>query len=235
MTLSRIESTARILVIEDDPSISLGLRMNLQSEGYEVTLAEDGLTGLSLAREGFDLVILDVMLPKKNGYEVLMSFRDQGITTPVILLSARGAEVDKVTGLELGAEDYVTKPFALGELLARVRVALRRRRALAAPPPTLVHRLGELQINPATRQVHRDGVAVETTAREFDVLLALLEVKGRVLSRQQIFDIVWGPDHHGSLRTIDNFVAQLRAKLELDPAEPRYLLTVRGVGYRLAM
>jgi DNA-binding response OmpR family regulator len=147
------------------------------------------------------------------------------------MLSARGAELDKVMGLELGAEDYVTKPFGLAELLARVRAILRRE-SRARGARGQVFRVGELEINADTRQVLREGKAVELTATEFDVLWCLVEAKGRVLSREQIQAHVWGPDHHGTTRTVDNFLLQLRAKLEIDPGEPKHLVTVRGVGYR---
>lgn len=221
---------ARILVIEDDPSISLGLRMTLQTEGYEVALAEDGETGLARVREGgWDLVLLDVMLPRTNGFEIVRTLRAEGNEVAVLVLSARSSEMDKVMGLELGAEDYITKPFGLAELLARVRVALRRQRRAAGAD---LWRFGDVEIDRGARQVRRGGEIVSLTAREFDVLSALLNARGRVLSREQIFDSVWGPNHHGTPRTIDNFLAQLRAKLEQDPAEPRHLVTVRGVGYR---
>ena len=220
-----------ILVIEDDPSITMGLELNLQAEGFRVLLAHDGEEGLSRARqETVDLLILDVMLPRLNGFEVLRALRGEGNETPVIMLSARGAEIDKVMGLELGAEDYVTKPFGLAELLARVRAIFRR--DAKARGGRSVFRSGQLQINAATRQVVCDGKEVELTATEFDVLLCLVEAKGRVLSREQIQASVWGPDHHGTTRTVDNFLLQLRAKLEVDPALPKHLVTVRGVGYR---
>ncbi len=221
---------ARILVIEDDPSIAMGLRMNLETEGYRVTTAEDGVTGLQLAREGADLVILDIMLPKLHGFEVLRTLRGEGNTTPVIVLSARTSEMDKVTGLELGSEDYVTKPFSLAELLARIRAVLRR----AGPRPAPVWHFGEVTVNPQAREVHRGDEAVELTSTEFDVLTALAERSGEAVTREEIFQAVWGPNHHGTLRTIDNFIAQLRAKLEADPSSPQHLVTVRGVGYRLA-
>jgi DNA-binding response OmpR family regulator len=224
----------RILIIEDDESISLGLRMNLEAEGYEVRLAEDGETGLERVRsrdEGLDLVILDVMLPRRNGLEVLRVLRGEGNAVPVIVLSARGAEMDKVMGLELGAEDYVTKPFGLAELLARVRAVLRRD-AIARPRSEDVVRAGDLEINSATRQVTKAGTAVPLTPTEFEILWYLVEAAGHVRSRDQIKSRVWGAGHHGTQRTIDNFLAQLRAKLEADPSEPRHLLTVRGVGYR---
>ncbi|MCC6526449.1 MAG: response regulator transcription factor [Polyangiaceae bacterium] len=220
---------ARILVVEDDPSILLGLRMNLEREGYEVHGAEDGSHGLELACSGgWDLVILDIMLPGLNGYEILSSLRGQSIKTPVLVLSARTAEVDKVMGLDLGAEDYITKPFSVGELLARVRVALRRHRT---EPPTW--RFGDVDVDPSTRVVRRGGAVVELTATEFKVLAALVRAGGRILTREQIFEAVWGARHHGTQRTIDNFVAQLRAKLD-DTDAPHHILTVRGVGYRLA-
>ena len=224
----------RILIIEDDESISLGLRMNLEAEGYEVRIAEDGETGLERIRrpdEGLDLVILDVMLPRRNGLEVLRALRGEGNAVPVIVLSARGAEMDKVMGLELGAEDYVTKPFGLAELLARVRAVLRRD-AIARPRSEDVVRAGDLEINAATRQVTKAGTGVPLTPTEFEILWYLVEAAGHVRSRDQIKSRVWGAGHHGTQRTIDNFLAQLRAKLEADPSEPRHLLTVRGVGYR---
>jgi len=221
-----------ILVIEDDPSITMGLELNLRAEGYQVMLAQDGEEGLARARqEAIDLVILDVMLPRLNGFEVLRALRREGHEVPVLMLSARGAEMDKVMGLELGAEDYVTKPFGLAELMARVRAVLRRDgRGRGERGGTF--RAGALQVNRATREVSREGKKVELTATEFDVLLCLIEAKGRVLSREQIQSSVWGPDHHGTTRTVDNFLLQLRAKLEQDPSAPKHLVTVRGVGYR---
>jgi DNA-binding response OmpR family regulator len=170
------------------------------------------------------------MLPKMNGFEILRQLRDGGCTTPVILLSARGAELDKVMGLELGAEDYITKPFSLAERLARVKAQLRRD-AIARPGARVIA-AGELLLNVETHEVTSAGVAVPLTATEFELLLCLVEAGGRVLSREQILRRVWGPGHHGTPRTIDNFILQLRTKLEADPSEPKHLLTVRGVGYR---
>jgi DNA-binding response OmpR family regulator len=220
-----------ILVIEDDESIALGLEMNLAAEGYQVLSARDGEHGLSLARENDpDLLILDVMLPKLNGFELLKTLRNEKYTVPIVMLSARGAEMDKVMGLELGAEDYITKPFSLAELLARVKAVLRRD-AIARGDGS-AHRAGDLEINTATREVKRGGALVELTATEFDVLLCLVEAGGRVLSREQIQAKVWGPSHHGTPRTIDNFILQLRSKLEHSPTAPQHIVTVRGVGYR---
>jgi DNA-binding response OmpR family regulator len=224
-------TSLRVLVVEDDESIALGLDMNLTAEGYAVTVAKDGETGLTLARTGdFDLLILDVMLPRLNGFEVLRTLSREKDETPVIMLSARGAEMDKVMGLELGAEDYVTKPFSLAELLARVKTVLRRDARRKDEPAELRH--GELIINTATREVFRGDTPVDLTATEFDVLFCLIEAKGRVLSREQIQAAVWGEHHHGTPRTIDNFLLQLRQKLEDEPQRPRHLVTVRGVGYR---
>ncbi len=222
---------ARILVVEDDPSILLGVRMSLEREGYEVGTATEGEAGLRLAREGrWDLVVLDVMLPRLNGYELLCTLRAEHDDTPVLMLSARTAEVDKIMGLDLGADDYVTKPFSVGELMARVRAALRRGEAQARES----WRFGEVEVDQATHEVHRDGAKVDLTPTEFNVLAALLRAHGRVLSREQIMEAVWDPAHDATPRTVDNFVAQLRAKLERDPGAPRHLLTVRGAGYRLA-
>jgi two-component system alkaline phosphatase synthesis response regulator PhoP len=220
-----------VLVVEDDESIALGLEMNLASEGYRVVSAADGEQGLSLARTSeIDLIILDVMLPRLNGFELLRTLRSERRHMPIIMLSARGAEMDKVMGLELGAEDYITKPFSLAEMLARVKAVLRRDAIARGNASAL--RAGTLAIDTATREVHRNGGLVELTATEFDVLHCLVEAAGRVLSREQIQAKVWGPAHHGTPRTIDNFILQLRAKLEDSPTAPQHLMTVRGVGYR---
>ena len=221
-----------VLVVEDDQSIAMGLEMNLTAEGYRVIVESDGESGLAPARAGgVDLLILDVMLPRLNGFEMLRILRRERHTMPVIMLSARGAEMDKVMGLELGAEDYITKPFGLAELLARVKAVLRRD-AIARADGAAPIRAADIEIDPATREVRRGGELVELTATEFDVLVCLVEAGGRVLSRDQIQAKVWGPTHHGTPRTIDNFILQLRSKLEDDPTSPKHLVTVRGVGYR---
>jgi DNA-binding response OmpR family regulator len=175
------------------------------------------------------LIILDVMLPAMNGFEVLRTLRRDGFSMPIIVLSAKTGEIDKVTGLELGAEDYVAKPFSLAELLARIRAALRR----GAPPKvSRTVSFGDVVVDPEARDVRKDDDLVEMTATEFDVLMCFLQSRGRALTRDEIFKDVWGPNHHGTPRTIDNFVQQLRAKLEVDPQSPRFFRTVRGVGYR---
>jgi DNA-binding response OmpR family regulator len=218
-----------VLVVEDDVAIATGLRINLEKEGYAVRLEGDGEAALEAIRESApDLLILDVMLPNKNGFEVLQTLRREGFGMPVIVLSARTGEIDKVTGLELGAEDYVAKPFSLAELLARVRAALRRGKSHTARTFTF----SDVVIDIDARNVRRAGALVEMTATEFDVLMCLVDAHGRALTREAIFHKVWGPKHHGTPRTIDNFIQQLRAKLEPSPQEPKHFHTVRGVGYR---
>lgn len=232
--MSPAEDGAKVLIVEDDESISLGLKLNLEAEGFEVETAVDGEAGLRQAQASPpDLMILDVMLPKQNGFEVVRQLRQAGAKFPVIMLSARDGESEKVMGLELGAEDYITKPFGVAELLARVRANLRRERILrsGADVPTRVV-AGDLVVDSARREVHRKEELVELTATEFDVLWCLVGAGGQVLSREEIQTKVWGPGHHGTLRTIDNFLLQLRSKLEDDPSSPKHLLTVRGVGYR---
>lgn len=226
-------STAKtVLIVEDDESIAMGLEMNLSAEGYRVLVATDGESGLAQAKDpGIDLLILDVMLPKLNGFELLRMLRADRHTMPVIMLSARGAEMDKVMGLELGAEDYITKPFGLAELLARVKAVLRRD-AIARGDDTNPVRAADLEIEPARREVRRGGQLVELTATEFDILLCLVNAGGRVLTREQLQATVWGPGHHGTPRTVDNFILQLRTKLEESPTNPHHIITVRGVGYR---
>jgi DNA-binding response OmpR family regulator len=232
MTAQVEEPRRVVLVVEDDPSIMLGLQINLEKEGYTVITAEDGERALTVARQDRpDLVVLDVMLPKMNGFVVLQQLRREGLTMPIIILSARTGEMDKVTGLELGAEDYVAKPFSLAELLARVRAALRRGPRVV-PVPRTVHTFGDVRVDVAARTVAKGGVEVEMTATEFDVLICLVESRGAALTREGIFARVWGPNHHGTPRTIDNFIQQLRSKLETDPQKPKFVLTVRGVGYR---
>lgn len=240
----------RLLVIEDDESIALGLKMNLTAEGYEVQLASDGQLGLDLAfSQDYDLILLDLMLPKQNGFEIVQRLREAKNSVPIIMLTARGAEEDKVMGLNLGAEDYITKPFSLAELLARVKAVLRRAELLRSEllrsellrselkndksDLTRVY-AGDLVIDAGTHQVHCKGELVNLTATEFEVLWCLVAARGQVLSREEIQTQVWGPGHHGTLRTIDNFLLQLRSKLEEEPSSPRHLLTIRGVGYRFS-
>jgi len=222
---------ARILVIEDDRAIALGLKLNLRKEGHEVRLAQDGDEGLQMSLAGdVDLIVLDVMLPKRNGYELLRELRQRGNAASVLMLTAKGTESDKILGLKLGADDYLAKPFGLGELLARVQALLRRR-----PADPRAHervRFGEVEIDLGAQTVQRAGAPVEFTAQEFRVLRYFIESRGRALSREEILARCWGAEYGGTPRTVDNFIRSLRVKLEANPEEPRHILTVRGHGYR---
>jgi len=220
-----------ILVIEDSRDLAYGLRNNLEIEGYEVEVAEDGRAGLeALARMAPDLVILDLMLPELDGFRVLKSLRAEGRNIPVLILTARGEEADKVRGLRMGADDYVTKPFGLLELLARVEALLRR----ARPGPLEGGaRFGEVEVDPASRTVRRGGQPVDLAPKEFDLLLALVRARGAVVSRLDLMERVWGYSAAVVTRTVDTHIAELRRKLEDDPASPRHILTVRKAGYRL--
>ena len=221
-----------LLIVEDDPAIREGLELTLGLEGYQTLAVIDGDQALMrLTRERIDLVLLDVMLPGRNGFEVLREIRKGRRDLPVILLTARTDEADKVLGLELGADDYVTKPFGLAELRARIRVALRRT-APAAPAPALVS-FGDVIVDRAAHRVRRGGDDVPMTAKEFALLAYFLDKPDQALTREALLDAVWGLPH-ATLRTVDNFVMRLRGKLEPDPEVPRFLVTVRGVGYRFA-
>lgn len=222
---------ARVLIVEDDPSIARGLRQNLRVEGYEVLLANDGKRGLEIAlADRPDLVLLDVMMPGLNGFEVLRELRRLKTAVPVILLTARGEQEDKVRGLDLGADDYATKPFGLPELLARVRSVLRRHRKLEDEEPTFC--FGDVEIDFVARSVTRAGETVKLTTREFDLLHLFVEREGAALSRDEMVNRVWGYYYEGTDRTLDNFVSRLRRKLEKDASAPQHFLTVRGLGYR---
>jgi DNA-binding response OmpR family regulator len=224
------DTPRRILVVEDDLAILTGLSMNLRFEGYEVLQAQDGRQGLARALdEAPDLVVLDLMLPELNGYEVLKELRQRGRDTPVVVLSAKGSEHDKILGLNLGADDYVVKPFGLQELLARIKAVLRRRFPSATQPPLS---FGDVLVDPVAKTVTRAGQPVELTAQEFKLLAHFLAHPGRTFSREELLSAAWGYDYQGSARTVDNFMRQLRLKLEPDPEEPRHFVTVRGLGYR---
>jgi DNA-binding response OmpR family regulator len=229
---------ARVLIIEDNRNLALGLRTNLEFEGHEAEIARDGATGLMRARtRGHDLIVLDLMLPGLDGFRVLEVLRSEGLATPVLVLTARGDEADKVRGLRGGADDYVTKPFALRELLARVAALLRR--ALPASgersPPAAGLRFGDVAVNPATRVVTRGGRPVPLRPKEYDLLGALLRREGGVVGRAELLREVWGYHESVLSRTLDTHVGELRRKLEADPATPRHILTVRKTGYRLAI
>jgi DNA-binding response OmpR family regulator len=222
--------SARILVVEDEPGLVLTLTDRLRSEGYDVEAAGDGDTGLARALAGrFDLIILDVMLPGKGGFDVCRDLRGRGVHTPVLMLTARGQVADKVVGLKLGADDYVVKPFEMAELLARVEARLRR--AAAAPAPSR-YAFADVQVDFRRAEVHRAGRPVEVSAKELHLLRYFVEHRGATLSRQELLDRVWGYNAMPSTRTVDVHVAGLRRKLEPDPREPRYILTAHGLGYK---
>jgi len=229
-------STKRILVIEDNPDLAYGLRNNLEIEGYDVEVAGDGTKGLARARTGKpDLVILDLMLPGLDGFRVLRTLREGGHGMPVLILTARGEEADKVRGLRLGADDYVTKPFGVLELLARVEALFRRAspRGNGSAPPAAVERFGDVEVVTASRTVIRRGGPVTLTPKEYDLLLALLRRDGACATRVELLTEVWGYSAEVMSRTVDTHVAELRRKLEPDPANPKRILTVRKTGYRL--
>lgn len=222
----------RILLVEDDPDLSFGLRNNLEIEGYAVDTVADGTTALERLRQsGADLVVLDLMIPGVDGFRVLKSMRAAGDRTPVLILTARGQEEDKVRGLRLGADDYVTKPFGVLELLARIEALLRRTQSVRTKGGPV--QFGDIQIDTATREVRRGAAPVALSPKEFDLLAALIEANGAVLSRSELMQQVWGYEASVLSRTVDTHMAELRRKLEPDPAAPRHLLTVRKAGYRL--
>jgi two-component system, OmpR family, alkaline phosphatase synthesis response regulator PhoP len=225
----------KVLVIEDNANLAFGLTRSLESEGYDVASAEDGPHGLEMARTcGADLVVLDLMLPGIDGYAVLRQLREQGSDIPVLILTARSEEADKVVGFRLGADDYVTKPFGLSELLARVQAILRRARGDRRDDEKLaVEHFDDVTINVAARSVTRGSTAVALTPKEFDLLLALIRRKGAVASRLELLKEVWGHQAEVMTRTVDIHIAELRRKLEHDPATPRHILTVWKAGYRL--
>jgi two-component system alkaline phosphatase synthesis response regulator PhoP len=219
----------QILIVEDEPAIALGLRNDLTMEGYAVEVAADGDTASQRGREGrFDLILLDVMLPKKDGFAVCRELRRAGVRTPVILLTARAQEAEKVLGLELGADDYVTKPFSPMELCARIKAVLRR----TAPGRASNCRFGEVEVDFERCQARRAGNSVDLTPLEFKVLAALINAGGRMLSRDRLIEDVWGQGVSITDRVVDNHILNLRRKLESNPAAPQYLLSVRGLGYR---
>ncbi len=223
----------RILVVEDNEDLAFGLRNNLEFEGYEVLVAGDGKMGLELATQELpDLIILDLTLPELDGLEVLERLRSAGNKLPVLVLTARQEETDKVRGLKLGADDYVTKPFGLMELLARVEALLRR--TIGAELQNLIQ-IGEVEIDVDARIVTKIGERVDLAPRELDLLLALIEHQGKVVSRQQLLTDVWGHSGQVVTRTVDTHIAELRRKLEPDPAKPRYIQTARKAGYRFEL
>jgi len=222
----------RILIVDDEPQIVRGLEDNLRFEGYQTATATNGEEALAAAaREAPDLVLLDIMMPGLSGWDVCRALRDKGIDVPIIMLTARGEETDRVRGLELGADDYITKPFSLRELLARVRAVLRR------PGPR--HKaeefaFGDARVRPRGRQAFWGGREVTLTRKEFDLLVYLLEHRGEVITRERLLDEVWGYERFPTTRTVDTHILRLRRKFETDPDRPAFILTVHGQGYKFA-
>jgi two-component system, OmpR family, alkaline phosphatase synthesis response regulator PhoP len=224
---------ARILLVEDEPGLQMTLVDRLGIEGYEVEAVAAGDEGeKAAAAGGFDLILLDIMLPGKSGLDVCRDLRQQGINTPIIMLTARDQMIDKILGLKLGADDYLTKPFEMMELLARVEAMLRR--AATSPKSGVIHQFGRVRVDIRRVDVTRSGKPVALAAREFQLLRYLLEHRGEVVSREQLLHDVWGYETTTSTRTVDVHVAWLRQKLEDNPSAPRWILTVHGLGYRLA-
>jgi len=221
----------RILIVEDEPAMVAGLRDNFEYEGYEVISASNGVAGLERAlTDNPDLVLLDVMMPRMSGLDVCKQLKAKLPTLPIVMLTARGQEIDKVVGLELGADDYVTKPFSIRELMARVKAVLRR----ASPPSTTpeVYRFGDVEVNIRKNEVRRAGVPVELSGREFELLAYFVAHPAETLSRDRLLDAVWGYENYPTTRTVDTHILHLRQKLEANPEEPRLFLTVHGSGYK---
>jgi two-component system alkaline phosphatase synthesis response regulator PhoP len=220
-----------ILIVEDEPAMVAGLRDNFEYEGYDVITADNGVAGLELAlADEPDLVVLDVMMPRMSGLDVCKQLKAKRPSLPIIMLTARGQEIDKVVGLELGADDYVTKPFSIRELMARVKAVLRR----ATPPPVVpeVYKFSDVEVNIRRNEVKRNGAVVELSAKEFALLSYFIAHPAEPLSRDRLLDEVWGYDNYPNTRTVDTHIVHLRQKLEPNPEEPRFILTVHGSGYK---
>ncbi len=224
-------ATAKILIVEDEPNMVAGLRDNFEFEGYTVITARDGVEGLQRALdESPDLVVLDVMMPRMSGLEVCKQLRAKRGSIPIIMLTARGQEVDKVVGLELGADDYVTKPFSIRELLARVKAVLRR--TAVVPKDMDQHSFADIEVDLKRCRVLKSGKAIEVSSKEFELLKYFICHSGEILSRDRLLEEVWGYDNYPTTRTVDTHLVRLRQKLEPDPEQPQYFLTVHGTGYR---
>lgn len=223
---------AKILIIEDEPDMARGLEDNLKFEGYAVHLETNGVAGLNYALANpVDLILLDLMLPQMPGYDVCKTLRAKGNNTPIIMLTAKGQEIDKVLGLELGADDYVTKPFSLRELLARIHAQLRRFGSATAPPSE-AYMFGDVALDFTHYHATKAGEAIEMTPKEFEILHYLIAHRGKTVSRDELLDKVWGIDEYPTTRTVDNHILKLRKKIEKDPANPDFIITVHGIGYK---
>ena len=224
-----------ILVVEDEMAMAQGLRHNLEFEGYEVDLAENGRLGLEKAQnENYDLILLDVMLPELSGFDVLKTIRSEGKNVPVIMLTAKSEEIDKVLGLEMGADDYVTKPFGVRELLARIKAILRRTDLGPDAVQDIFH-IGRLRVDFNSYTASEAGTPIHLSVREFDILKYLLGKKGETVSRGELLEKIWGYESSPTTRTVDNFILRLRQKIEPDESHPSHIITVHGLGYKLIM
>jgi len=220
-----------ILIVEDEEKMREGLKDNLEFEGYNVSMAVDGVEGWHLIRESkYDLILLDVMLPKMSGFEICKNSRNAGITTPIIMLTAKGEEIDKVLGLELGADDYITKPFSLRELLARIKAILRR--SQKEPSGGEEVNVGKLVLNFSTYDAFENSEPIQMTHKEFEIVKFLWQHKNETVSREKLLSEIWEMDENITTRTVDNFILRLRQKIEFNPAHPRHILTVHGMGYK---
>jgi DNA-binding response OmpR family regulator len=225
----------KILLVEDEPNMRLGLKDNLEYEGYDVDIAEDGEIGLTkILQNDYDLVIMDVMMPKISGFDVCKNVRKSGITTPIILLTAKGEEIDKVLGLELGADDYVTKPFSLRELLARVKAILRRSQSFANAENKSV-KIGKLEVDFSAYKAISANKEIQMSHKEFEILHYLWKKRNSTVSRDDLLTEIWGYDDTPTTRTVDNFILKLRQKIEVNPNHPKIILTVHGVGYKMIL
>jgi len=222
-----------LLIVEDEPDMQQGIKDNLEFEGYTVDVADDGEMALiKISNGAFDLILLDVMIPKISGFDVCKQIRHRGIETPIIFLTAKGEEIDKVIGLESGGDDYMTKPFSLRELMARIKAVLRRTGNSNQPETETIVTIGKLEVNFDNYLAASDGQPVKLTAKEFEILRYLLDHKNATISRDSILDSIWGYDYQPTARTVDNFILKLRQKIETDPNHPEILITVHGIGYR---
>jgi two-component system alkaline phosphatase synthesis response regulator PhoP len=230
-TTSEANRKTRILIVEDEPAMVAGLRDNFEYEGYDVISADNGVTGLERAlADNPDLVVLDVMMPRLSGLDVCKQLKANKPSVPIIMLTARGQEIDKVVGLELGADDYVTKPFSVRELMARVKAVLRRASPQAPAPE--VYRFSDVEVNIRGNAVLRSGVPLDLSAKEFALLAYFIAHPGETLSRDRLLDAVWGYDNYPNTRTVDTHIVHLRQKIEPNPEEPRFILTIHGSGYK---
>jgi len=223
---------SRILIVEDEINMRKGLKDNLEFEGYDVDTAEDGEAGLNkILANDYNLVVMDVMMPKISGFDVCKTIRKKGITTPVILLTAKGEEIDKVLGLELGADDYVTKPFSLRELLARIKAILRRGENFTSNEGLI--KIGKLEVDFSSYSAKEENDDVQMSSKEFDILNYFWKNRNKTVRRDNLLNEIWGYDETPTTRTVDNFILKLRQKIENDPNHPKIIITIHGVGYKL--